>query len=261
MIEEPYRWVEAIANRREYIEHQLAGGSPIAALSYRDGILLFTLGRERQKLFEIYDRIGLGGIGHPGDIERLRMAAIEVTSTEGFARSADDVSLRRLANYSLSPVLKAAFEQVYGPPYLARMLFAELGRNGAPNLFLRLDYDGSIHTNGGAFGRAHEEFGVIAGTAPATAQMERFFREKHATHRPLDDALAIAADAWAIGHLALADEPHDALPAAEKIALHLHEQLATISIEAAVLERTTGLPMTWRALADQQIRPLLEKRV
>ena len=261
MIEEPYRWVEAIANRREYIEHQLAGGSPIAALSYRDGILLFTLGRERQKLFEIYDRIGLGGIGHPGDIERLRMAAIEVTSTEGFARSADDVSLRRLANYSLSPVLKAAFEQVYGPPYLARMLFAELGRNGAPNLFLRLDYDGSIHTNGGAFGRAHEEFGVIAGTAPAAAQMERFLREKHTAHRPLDDALAIAADAWAIGHLALADEPHDALPAAEKIAVHLREQLATVSIEAAVLERTTGLPMTWRALPDQQIRTLLEKRI
>ena len=261
MIEEPYRWVEAIANRREYIEHQLAGGSPIAALSYRDGILLFTLGRERQKLFEIYDRIGLGGIGHPGDIERLRMAAIEVTSTEGFARSADDVSLRRLANYSLSPVLKAAFEQVYGPPYLARMLFAELGRNGAPNLFLRLDYDGSIHTNGGAFGRAHEEFGVIAGTAPAAAQMERFLREKHTAHRPLDDALAIAADAWAIGHLALAEELHEALPAAEKIAVHLGEQLATVSIEAAVLERTTGLPMTWRALPDQQIRPLLEKRI
>src|SRR5205085_1175553 len=70
MIEEPYRWVEAIANRREYIEHQLAGGSPIAGLNYRDGILLFALGRERQKLFEIYDRIGLGTIGHPGDIER-----------------------------------------------------------------------------------------------------------------------------------------------------------------------------------------------
>ena len=39
MIEEPYRWVEAIANRREYIEGQLAPGSPIAALGYRDGIL------------------------------------------------------------------------------------------------------------------------------------------------------------------------------------------------------------------------------
>src|SRR5579864_9733323 len=118
MIEEPYRWVEAIANRREYIETQLASGSPIAAVGYRDGILFLTFGRSRQKLFEIYDRIAMGAIGHPGDIERLRMAAIEVTSTEGFTRSTQDVSLRRLATFSLSPALKAAFEQIYGPPYL-----------------------------------------------------------------------------------------------------------------------------------------------
>ena len=109
MTEEPYRWMEAIANRREYIEHQLAGGSPIAALAYREGVLLFTLGRERQKIFEIYDRIAMAAIGHPGDIERLRMTAIELASTEGFTRSAGDVSLRRMANYSISPALKAAF--------------------------------------------------------------------------------------------------------------------------------------------------------
>src|SRR5438477_13102108 len=126
MIEEPYRWVEAISNRREYIEHQLAAGSPIACVTYKDGILFFTLGRERQKIFEIYDRIAMGGIGHPGDIERLRMAAIEVASTEGFTRSAADVSLRRLVHYSLSPVMKSGFEQVYGAPYLASMLFEEV---------------------------------------------------------------------------------------------------------------------------------------
>ena len=127
MIEEPYRWVEAIANRREYIETQLATGRPIAAVGYRDGILFLTLGQSRQKIFEIYDRIAMGAIGHPGDIERLRMAAIELASTEGFTRSAADVSLRRLAHYSLSPALKTAFEQVYGAPYLARLLFAEIG--------------------------------------------------------------------------------------------------------------------------------------
>ena len=88
MIEEPYRWVEAIANRREYVETQLAPGRPIAALSGREGIVFVTLGRTRQKVFEIYDRIAMGAIGHPGDIERLRLAAIELASTEGFARSA-----------------------------------------------------------------------------------------------------------------------------------------------------------------------------
>src|SRR3954447_1766056 len=149
MTEEPYRWVEAIANRAEYIETQLAAGSPIVALGYRDGILFLTLGKTRQKLFEIYDRIAMGAIGHPGDIERLRMTAIELASSEGFTRSAADVSLRRLAHYSLSPVLKTAFEQVYGPPYLARMLFAEVGVHPEDDLFVRLEYDGSIVANGG----------------------------------------------------------------------------------------------------------------
>ena len=120
MIEEPYRWVEAIATRRDYIEMQLATGSPVIALGYDEGILLLTVGQ--QKLFEIYDRIALGAIGHPGDIERLRMAAIELASTEGFTRSAADVSLRRLAYYSLSPVMKNAFEQIYGAWWKANVL-------------------------------------------------------------------------------------------------------------------------------------------
>src|SRR6201996_7023690 len=139
MIEEPYRWVEAIANRREYIEAQLASGSPIAAVSCGEGVLFVTLGRARQKVFEIYDRIAMGAIGHPGDIERLRMAAIELASTEGFTRSSADVSLRRLAYYSLSPLMKTAFEQIYGAPYLARLLFAEIGTRPEEDLFLRIE--------------------------------------------------------------------------------------------------------------------------
>lgn len=259
MIEEPYRWVEAIANRREYIEHQLAAGSPIVALTYVDGILLFAVSRERQKIFEIYDRIAMGGIGHPGDIERLRMTAIELCSTEGFARSAHDVSLRRLANYSLSPALKAAFEQVYGPPYLARLLFAELGRGTAPNLFLRLDYDGSIHTNGGAFGKAFEEFGVIAGTKVATTHMEQFLRGQNLPKLAFKDALLLASKAWSVGHLTLGAETRDDAPAEEAIASNLTAQLAAASVECAVLEKNSDLPMTWRAISEADTRDILQK--
>ena len=259
MTEEPYRWVEAIANRREYIEHQLAGGSPIAALSYADGILLFTLGRNRQKIFEIYDRIAMGGIGHPGDIERLRMTSIEVTSTEGFARSAQDVSLRRLANYSLSPALKAAFEQIYGPPFLARLLFAELGRGAAPNFFVRLEYDGSLHTNGGGLSRSFENFGVISGTATSSTRMEEFLRAGFVENLPLAAALDLAFDAWAVGHLTLTAEEDAALPGAGEIAQHRRAQLEVAAIEAAVLERTSALPITWRALSDDTIRPQLSR--
>ena len=257
MHEEPFRWVEAIVNRREYIEDQLAPGSPIVALSCREGALLFTLSRERQKVFEIYDRIALGGIGHPGDIERLRLAAIEVASTEGFARSADDVALRRLANFSLSPALKAAFEQIYGPPFLARLLFVELGRRGAPNLFLRLDYDGSIRTNGGSFGKTFEDFGVIAGKARATRQIETFLAGKEPASLALGDALKLAADAWSVGHLALAGDGEEELPSVGKIAAHRTEQLVLASVEVALLEHSAPVPASYRVLSEAEVRVLL----
>jgi proteasome alpha subunit len=256
MIEEPFRWVEAIANRREYIEHQLATGSPIAAVSYRDGILLLTLGRERQKIFEIYDRVAMGAIGHPGDIERLRMAAIEVASTEGFTRSACDVSLRRLANYALSPALKAAFEQIYGPPYLTRMIFAELGRGGEQNLFVRIDYDGSIHTNGGSLNRTFEDFGVISGTRASTQLMEKFLRGQSLTAMTRERALHTALDAWTIGHMTLGDDAREELPAPDAIAAHRKEQIAGAVVEAAVLERGAPSPIAFRPLARKELDSL-----
>lgn len=257
MIEEPYRWVEAIANRGEYIETQLATGSPIAAVGYRDGILFVTLGRNRQKLFEIYDRIALGAIGHPGDIERLRMAAIELASAEGFTRSAADVSLRRLAHYSLSPVLKAAFEQVYGPPYLARMLFAEIGDKQETDLFLRLEYDGAIATNSGTLAQTRQDFGVISGTRQSTELMETFLRAEHAAGATFERALKIGLDAWTIGHLALSDDGVKELPTREKILAERKERLRATGIEAAILERDDRSAIRYRALTETEIRSAL----
>jgi proteasome alpha subunit len=250
MTEEPYRWVEAISNRREYIEHQLAGGSPIVALTYTDGILFLTLSRERQKIFEIYDRIAMGAIGHPGDIERLRMAAIEVASTEGFTRSTQDVSLRRLATFSLSPALKAAFEQIYGPPYLARMLFAELGREGEANLFTRIDYDGTMHTSGGSHLRSFEEYGVLAGTAIQAAAMEKHLAAAKHADKGLKEALKVAFDAWTIGHLTR--EEGDA-PTPEAVETAQKQQLSEAVLEAAVLERSARQAATYRPLRQDEL--------
>src|SRR5438094_10624818 len=115
----------------------------------------------------------MGAIGHPWDIERLRMAAIELASTEGFTRAAADVSLRRLVHYSLSPVMKRAFEQVYGAPYLARMLFAEAGGRPEEELFLRVEYDGELATNGATYGHARQDCAAHSGTRQSPAAMTR----------------------------------------------------------------------------------------
>ena len=226
MIEEPYRWVEAIANRREYIEAQLSPGSPIAALGYRDGILFLTMSQTRQKIFEIYDRIAMGAIGHPGDIERLRMAAIESASTEGFTRSATDVSLRRLVHYSLSPVMKAAFEQVYGPPYLARMLFAEIGERPEEDLFVRVEYDGEIATNGATYAQARQDFAALSGTQQSRELMEAFLATQHAPDADLQTTFNSALDAWSIGHMTLQTSGVKEQPERTAVAKHREEQLA-----------------------------------
>jgi proteasome alpha subunit len=259
MIEEPYRWVEAIANRREYVETQLAPGSPIAALGYRDGILFLTLGKTRQKVFEIYDRIAMGAIGHPGDIERLRMAAIELASTEGFTRSAADVSLRRLVHYSLSPVMKSAFEQVYGPPYLARMLFAEVGERPSEDLFLRVEYDGEIATNGATYAQVRQDFAVLSGTRQSGELMEAFLKTVHAPDASFEAALNSALDAWSIGHMTLQTNDAKELPERAAVTKYRKEQLSNSGIEAALLERDSSRAIRYHSLSDTELRSLIHE--
>src|SRR5471032_1059112 len=149
MIEEPYRWLEAITNRREYIEDQLTPGLPVVALSAGPGILLLTSRTSTPKLFEIYDHLALGTVGHPADIERVRQTAIDAAHLEGFARSPKDVTARRLVSYNLAPALKNAFEQIFSAPLLFRGILAELGATAADDALWRLDYDGSFIAQSG----------------------------------------------------------------------------------------------------------------
>ena len=237
MIDEPYRWVEAISNRREYIENELAPGSPTIGISFPDGILLLTFGRDRKKIFEIYDRIAMGAIGHPGDIERLRMTALELASTEGFTRSVDDVSLRRMATYTFSPALKQAFEQIYGAPYLARILFAEMGDTQEGDLFVRLDYDGAMHANSMSVGKRQENFGAIAGTRRGLECVERVLRGAKITN--LRTALEAAIRAWGAGLFAAGEDAPEA-PEESVLKEFLKSRLADYTVEAALLDRAAA---------------------
>ena len=65
MYEEPYRWVEAVGNRRHYLDDQLKEGTPVVGVTYEHGILLMTMSKGTPKLYEIYDRLALGGDGAP----------------------------------------------------------------------------------------------------------------------------------------------------------------------------------------------------
>ncbi len=144
MIEEPYRWLEAIGNRREYVGEQLKGGTPVFAASLPDGILLLGVGAGNTKIFELFDRHALAGLGHPADIEKIRQAAIDAAHTEAFTRAPEDVSLRRLVSFGLSPQLKTNFEQIFSAPFLLELLLAELNSKPEDDLLVRLHFDGTF---------------------------------------------------------------------------------------------------------------------
>src|SRR6059058_6308858 len=144
MTEEPYRWLEAVANRRDYVREQLKGGSPVFAASLPDGILLLGVGSGQSKVFELFDRHALAGLGHPADIEKSRQAAIDAAHMEAFTRAPEDVSLRRLVGFGLGPQLKTNFEQIFSAPFLVELLLVELGNQPENDVVVRLHYDGAF---------------------------------------------------------------------------------------------------------------------
>lgn len=182
MTEDPYRWLEAIANRREYIRTQLAGGSPVLAASLPEGVLLLGLGSGQSKVFEIFDRQALAGLGHPADLERVRQSLIDAAHLEAFTRAPEDVSLRRLVSQGLGPQLKAAFEQIFAPPFLVRLILAEVGPTQADDLLVKIGFDGAFSLN--------RTVAVVADNPELEAAAESRLRE---TIDPAADARAAAA--------------------------------------------------------------------
>src|SRR5665213_4044564 len=157
MTEEPYRWLEAVANRREYVHEQLKGGTPVLAVSLPEGILLLGVGAGQSKVFELFDRHALAGLGHPADIERIRQAAIDAAHVEAFTRAPEDVSLRRLVSFGLGPQLKTNFEQIFSAPFLVELILAELATEADRDLLFRLHFDGSYKMQfGGVLMAANE---------------------------------------------------------------------------------------------------------
>lgn len=151
MTDEPYRWLEAMGNRREYVREQLKGGAPAFAVSLPEGLLLLGVGAGvgSSKVFEIHDRLAMAALGHPADLERVRQAAIDAAHLEAFTRAPEDVSLRRLVAYGLSATVKQQFEQLFAAPVLGEFLFAELGASPDRDLLVRLGYDGAFSSRRG----------------------------------------------------------------------------------------------------------------
>lgn len=264
MYEEPYRWVEAVGNRRTYLDEQFRQGSPVVALGYDGGILLTTVSKGTSKLYEIYDRIALGGMGHPADLEKLRFSLLEMAHTEGFNRSPSDVTGSRLVKYGIAPVIKQAFEEVYKAPFIVRILLAELGQKPEKDTLLTINYDGTFEEL--------KEYAVLAATKQAQARMQEYLKAQKPSPCTLGQGLQLALRTWAIGSLAHQQDSAEAsadggqaagretiasIPDQAALLAHLREVLADKTLECAVLERQQVGSSKYRALKPAELARLL----
>ena len=240
MYEEPYKWVEAVGNRRQYLDEQFQQGSPVVGVAYDSGILLMTVSKGTPKLYEIYDRLALGGMGHPADLEKLRFNLLEMAHVEGFNRSPSDVTGSRMVKYGVAPVIKQAFEEVFKAPFIVKILLAELGQKAEKDGFLTINYDGTFEEKG--------RQAVLAATTGIEQTMLAYLREQPLAS--LEQAMGAAIRAWAIGDRAqgrIRKEPSqdteehasDDQPSetSETLYAHLRQRVAEKTMECAVLDR------------------------
>lgn len=251
----PYDFNEAVQHRAEYVDERLREGSPVVGLKYDGGLLLLSTRRTQRKTFEVYDRLMMSAIGAQADVEAIRIAALDFAHQEGFARSPDDVTLNRIVGFALSPALKKAFGDTWSSPLVFRGVFAELGKKPEQDRFGTLNYDGEFAYT--------EDFAVAAGTHYAEEMMVEQLKDA-GTGLSLQDAVRTALDAWTLGH------HHAAAPAASKRddddeqeeeslepAAYLKKQLETMTVEAAILDRSTARESKFRLLTEDDLKPLL----
>ncbi|MBH0202493.1 MAG: hypothetical protein HP496_09440 [Nitrospira sp.] len=260
MYEEPYKWVEAVGNRRHYLDEQLKKGSPVVAVAYESGILLMTVSHGTPKVYEVYDRLALGGMGHPTDLEKLRFSLLEMAHVEGFNRSPFDVTGGRMVKYGIAPVIKQAFEEVFKAPFIVKILLAELGHKVGKDSFLTINYDGTFEE------KSH--YAVLAATPSVEQEMVTYLRQEPTVS--LEQAIGAAIRAWAVGDRAQCQvleeaeapregraDPRQQPTNDEALYAHMRQRVAEKTIECAVLDRSLQGSSKYRALDDGELSRLL----
>lgn len=260
MYEEPYRWIEAIGNRREYLDDQFRQGSPVIGIACDAGILLMTMSKGTAKLYEIYDRLALGGMGHPADLEKLRFNLLEMAHVEGFNRSPSDVTGGRMVKYGIAPVIKQAFEEVFKAPFIVKILLAELGQKAGKDRFLTINFDGTFEEK--------SQYAVLAASAAIEQEMTAYLRQQPVVS--FEQAVNAAVCSWAVGDRAQRqaleesrDEPKGQDASArlvndpDLLYEHIRQCMNDMTIECALLDRHMSVSSKYRALEPDELERLL----
>ena len=241
MFEEPFRWLEAISTRHSYVQEKLRKGQPVIAVPYNEGTLMLGFSSQPGKIFELYDRIAMGGLGHPADVERLRMTLLDLAHLEGFNRSEKDVTLARLLQFGIAPALKQNFEEVVRAPYLIQLLLMEIDFDNKPTFF-RVNYDGHWES--------FKNGAVIAGDSNLVDVVEKKIAAAGFATMPLDQALLEACRIWESAKQDIEDDDW------EDPAPTLKDAFEKWTLEAAVLATVSPRKAIYRKITDAELETL-----
>ena len=131
----------------------------------------------------------MAALGNPVDIEKIRQTAIEAAHLEGFNRSPEDVTLRRLMSYALSPALKTSFESVFEPPLIVDGVFAEVGSTPEEDVIMEFSHDGN-------FAVVNDGLAVVSANDAAATQAKIWLKERLRPHANRNRTLRLLLAMW-----------------------------------------------------------------
>jgi proteasome alpha subunit len=206
--------------------------------------LLVGVGSGQSKIFELFDRQAIGGLGHPADLEKVRQSAIDAAHVEAFTRAPEDVSLRRLVAFGLSPQLKASFEQIFGAPVLGEFVLAEVGDEPGSDLLVRLHFDGTFDLEKGAVS-------VIASVPESEAAAKAWLGSLWTPEMDRSKAAELMLQAW--GMLESQESFDERLPAENERRNGWRQRLAGRELELGWLSRDGRRRARYERLTAEQL--------
>lgn len=248
-----YDWQQTLAEKADYAESRLRHGAPVVALSYDKGILLLTFRKNQGKIFEVYDRLAMGAMGNPSDLEAVRQYAVDFSHSEGYQRSIEDVSVQRVVGFAISPSFKTAFSDPRRMPVVLNSIFTQVGDTPEDDMIFVLSYDGEFHR--------HEGHAHISGNKNADKRMHEVLHDAKIGNQK--SAIELALKAWAAGQWKSKEHSSDddgkiLLPTKSEREKLLQEQLDDgARIEAAALERDTQRERRYQVLDKETLAPFL----
>jgi proteasome alpha subunit len=214
---------QRMKDQADFARKGIARGRSLAAVQYRDGILLCAENPSStlHKVAEIYDRIAFAGVGKYNEFDQLRKFGVRTADLTGYQFSREDVNANSLANQYAQIIGQVFTHEI--KPLEIEILVTEVGATSEDDQLFHILYDGTVMDE--------DRYSVLGGDSEAIAD-----RLEAAWQLDLELAPAVAI---AVAALAGPDRA-----------------LVVADLEVAVLERDTAR-RAFRRLTDAELAPLV----